>query len=93
MTDYSDLKKNIKLQDGLKADGFFAKPLTREDLESDLAGVNSSIETIQKTRGDSWPTEQFKKYFNYLDLASNDQESRYDISFAYVINSNKEIPS
>ena len=62
-----------------------AKPLTRQDLDADLEGVNSSIETIQNTRGGSWPSEPLNKDFDLLDLAWHEREFRDGNSFAYVL--------
>ena len=80
--DYSNLVKNIVLPKGepaptkLTSADFYAKPLTRADLEADLEGVNSSIETIQNTRGGSWPTEMLERDFDLLDLAWHEREFR-----------------
>ena len=96
MIDYSNLHKFIKLPDGITAptklvyDDFYAKPLTRADLDADLEGVNSSIETIQNTRGGSWPSEPLEKDADFLDLAWHEREFRDGDSFAYVIYSNSE---
>ena len=62
-----------------------ARPLKRSDLADDLEGVNSSIETIQKTRGGSWPTEELTEDFDLLDLAWHEREFRDQSSFAYVV--------
>jgi len=70
-----NLIKPIILSEGitapllLKYDNFYAKQLTRSDLDADLEGVNSSIEIIQKTRGGSWPSEQLTRDADHLDLA------------------------
>lgn len=62
-----------------------ARPLRRGDLADDLAGVNSSIEIIQSTRGGSWPTEELTEDFDLLDLAWHEREFRDQTSFAYVV--------
>ena len=62
-----------------------ARPLTRQDLAADLAGVNTSIGTIQNTRGGSWPTEPLTEEFDFLDLAWHEREFRDSSSFAYVV--------
>jgi hypothetical protein len=46
-----------------------ARPLTRSDLKADMEAVNSSIETIRKTRGGTWPEEEVSEEFDLLDLA------------------------
>ncbi len=89
--DYQGLIKKLPVPhdfqapDKLEYEDLIAKPLTRDDLDEDLAGVNSSIETIQKTRGGSWPTEELEKEFDFLDLAWHEREFRDATSFAYVI--------
>jgi len=60
----------------LTYEDLIARPLTRSYLADDLAGVNSSIETIQKTRGGSWPTEELTEDFDLLDLAWHERELR-----------------
>lgn len=69
----------------LKFKDLVARPLTRQDLADDLHAVNSSIETIQKTRGGSWPTEELTEDFDLLDLAWHEREFRDSSSFAYVV--------
>ncbi len=69
---------------------FYAIPLTRQDLDADLEGVNSSIETIQKTRGGSWPSQQLDKDSDFLDLAWHEREFRDGDSFAYVVYSDDD---
>ena len=82
------LPNDVEPPKKLVSERFLAKPLTREDLNADLEGVNSSIDTIQKTRGGSWPTEKLTKDFDLLDLAWHEREFRDGDSFAYVIYSN-----
>lgn len=69
----------------LRYEHLIARPLTRTDLDDDLEGVNSSIETIQRTRGGSWPAEPLQKDFDLLDLAWHEREFRDASSFAYVV--------
>jgi RimJ/RimL family protein N-acetyltransferase len=69
----------------LTAEGLYAYPLTRADLAEDLAAVNSSIETIQQTRGGAWPSDQLSEEFDLLDLAWHEHEFRDNSSFAYVL--------
>jgi hypothetical protein len=38
-------------------DDLRARPISRADLETDVEGINSSIETIQRTRGGLRPRE------------------------------------
>jgi hypothetical protein len=89
--EYSNMIKEITLDSTfviptrLKFEDMIARPLSREDLDADLAAVNSSIEIIQKTRGGSWPSEQLTKDFDFLDLAWHEREFRDRTSFAYVL--------
>ena len=89
--DYTKYAKKFELPEGfsppeqLKFEDILARPLTRADLKEDLAAVNSSIETIQKTRGGSWPEEELNEEFDLLDLAWHEREFREHSSLAYVI--------
>lgn len=79
------LPSDFTAPEELASEDIVAKPLTRKDLKADLAGVNSSIEVIQKTRGGSWPTEELSEEFDFLDLAWHEREFRDGNSFAYVV--------
>jgi hypothetical protein len=89
--DYKEFTKKFNLPMGFTApeeltfEDLKAIPLTRSDLDADLAAVNSSIEVIQKTRGGLWPEEELNKEFDFLDLAWHEREFRDGSSFAYVI--------
>lgn len=80
-----DLSADFQAPLKLEFEDIVARPLTRSDLKADLAGVNSSIETIRKTRGGSWPEEQITEEFDLLDLAWHEREFRDRESFAYVL--------
>jgi len=90
-----DLKKKIRLGNNftppleLRFDDLLARPLTRNDLESDLKAVNSSIEIIRKTRGGSWPDKELSEDSDFLDLAWHEREFCENDSFAYVIYTDK----
>lgn len=89
--DYSNFIKKFTLPSNFKApekltfDDLFARPLTKEDLDDDLAAVNSSVEVIRKTRGGSWPEGPLDKEFDFEDLAWHQREFRDCNSFAYVV--------
>lgn len=96
MINYSNFRKFLALPEGVTApmrlefENFYAKPLSREDIDADLAGVNSSIELIQKTRGGSWPSQMLDKEADFLDLAWHEREFKDGDSFAYVIYTSKD---
>ena len=62
-----------------------ARALSRADLADDVAGINSSIEVIQRTRGGGWPTEPVSEEFDYVDLVWHEAEFREHYSFSYVV--------
>src|SRR4051812_45204210 len=62
-----------------------ARALSRADLADDVAGINSSIELIQRTRGGGWPAGLLSEEFNYVDLVWHEAEFREQYSFAYVV--------
>ena len=66
-----------------------AWPLTRNDLKEDMEAVNSSLDTIRKTRGGVWPEEAVTEEFDLLDLAWHEREFRDKDSFAYVVYTDK----
>ena len=79
------LPNDFKAPDELTHEDLVARPLSRADLKADLDAVNSSIETIQKTRGGLWPEELLNEEFDFLDLAWHEREFRESSSFAYVV--------
>ena len=85
-----DLPETFSPPELLRFKDIIAKPLTRADLKDDLAAVNSSIETIQKTRGGSWPEEELNEEFDFLDLAWHEREFSDRTSLAYVIYDNND---
>jgi hypothetical protein len=80
-----DLPASFKAPQQLAYDDLIARPLTRQDLEDDLAAVNSSLDIIRQTRGGSWPSEPLSKDFDLLDLAWHEREFCDSDSFAYVV--------
>jgi hypothetical protein len=62
-----------------------ARALSRADLADDVAGINSSIELIQRARGGGWPTGPVTEQSNYVDLVWHELEFREGYSFAYVV--------
>lgn len=84
---YAELTKKLDFQAPaeLNYEDIRAKTLTRDDLQADMDGVNSSLELIRNTRGGSWPSEPVTKDFDLLDLAWHEREFRDGTSFAYVV--------
>ena len=62
-----------------------ARALSRADLAEDVAGINSSVELIQRTRGGGWPTEPVSDEIDYVDLVWHELEFREQYSYAYVV--------
>ena len=89
--DHSDYYKKIVVPadfiapQELQFEDIVARPLTRGDLIADMEAVNSSLETIRRTRGGSWPAEPVSEEFDLLDLAWHEREFRDGSSFAYVV--------
>jgi len=81
---------DYKVPSKLRFEDLTAKTLTRSDLKADMDAVNSSLETIRKTRGGSWPEEAVSEEFDFLDLAWHEREFRDGTSFAYVVYDNGE---
>jgi hypothetical protein len=89
--DYSGLTKKLEVPAGytpprrLVHDDVRATVLSRDDLDDDVRGINSSIELIQRTRGGGWPTEAVTADDNYVDLVWHELEFREGYSFSYVV--------
>jgi hypothetical protein len=62
-----------------------AVALSRDQLNDDVAGINASIDLIQRTRGGGWPTEPVTPEFNYIDLVWHECEFREGYSFSYAV--------
>ena len=69
----------------LEHEDLVAEPLTREDLQDDVRGVNASLDLIRRTRGGDWPAEPVSEEFDYVDLVWHELEFRDGTSFAYVV--------
>jgi hypothetical protein len=89
--DYSKFVKRLQLPSGesppreLISDDIRALALTRDHLDDDVKGINSSIDLIRRTRGGSWPSEPVSHDFNYVDLVWHECEFREGDSFTYVL--------
>jgi RimJ/RimL family protein N-acetyltransferase len=88
--DYAGLIKKLEVPPGytppreLVHGDIRARVLSRDDLDDDVRGINSSIELIQRTRG-GWPTEAVTAEDNYADLVWHEVEFRDGYSFSYVV--------
>jgi uncharacterized protein (TIGR03086 family) len=69
----------------LRSDDLTARALSRDDLAADVAGINASIDLIQRTRGGGWPTEEVSEDFDFVDLVWHEQELRENQSFSYAV--------
>jgi len=69
----------------LETDKFFAGKLSAADTDIDYEAVMSSIETIQKTRGGSWPTKDLTYEDDRIDLSWHQREFEMRNTFAYIV--------
>ena len=69
----------------LRFDDIVARTLSRADLAADVAGINASVELIQRTRGGGWPTEQVTEDVDFVDLVWHEFEFRERYSFSYAV--------
>jgi hypothetical protein len=89
--DYAGLVKSLDLPPGfdpprrLAYEGIRAFVLSRDDLDDDVRGINSSLDLIARTRGGGWPTEAVTAEGTYIDLVWHECEFREGYSFSYVV--------
>jgi len=89
--DFANLIKKLTTPDGftvptrLTYDDVVATALTRDDLHDDVAGINASIDLIQRTRGGGWPTEPVTAEENFVDLVWHELEWRDGYSYSYAL--------
>jgi uncharacterized protein YndB with AHSA1/START domain len=62
-----------------------AHAISRADLDDDVAGINTSLDIIRRTRGGRWPTGPVTADGNYVDLVWHECEFRDGKSFTYVV--------
>lgn len=88
---YAGLVKSLALPAGFVApsalafEDIRATAITRDDLEDDVRGINSSLDLIRRTRGGGWPTEPVSPEANYVDLVWHELEFREGYSYTYVV--------
>jgi hypothetical protein len=89
--DYTRFIKKLELPAGaalptrLTYDNLVATAISRAHLQDDVAGINASIELIQRTRGGRWPTGPVSEEHNYVDLVWHEAEFRDGSSFTYAV--------
>jgi hypothetical protein len=89
--DYTGLVKSLDLAPGftppreLTYQDIRASALSRDDLDDDVRGINSSLDLIRRTRGGAWPTGPVTAEDNYVDLVWHELEFREGLSFSYVV--------
>jgi hypothetical protein len=94
--DYTRFIKKLHLPAGTTAptrltyDDLVATAISRAHLRDDVAGINASIELIQRTRGGGWPTEPVTEEYNYVDLVWHEAEFRDGRSFTYAVYQNDQ---
>jgi hypothetical protein len=89
--DYTQFIKKLDLPAGFAAptqlahDDLVATAINRTHLHDDVAGINASIELIQRTRGGRWPTGPDTEEHNFIDLVWHEAEFREGASFTYAV--------
>ena len=88
---YADFVKKIVLPANFEAprrltyENLVAEALERSHLDDDVAGINASIELIQRTRGGDWPTGPVTEEEDFDDLVWHEVEFRDFFSFSYAV--------
>jgi RimJ/RimL family protein N-acetyltransferase len=91
LVEYANFVRKLRLPPGRAAprrlvyDDIEARVLTRDDLEDDVAGINTSVELIQATRGGGWPTGPVTGEEDFVDLVWHELEFRDGYSFSYAV--------
>ncbi|MEI6462856.1 MAG: hypothetical protein WCO33_04295 [bacterium] len=76
--------KDFKVPE-LRKDKYIARKLCARDVYLDYFAVMSSIDTIHKTRGGSWPTPDLNIEEDLIDLSWHQREFESKTSFAFTI--------
>src|SRR6185295_10866396 len=88
---YADFTKKLILPPDFEAprkltyEDLVAEALERSHLDDDVAGINASIELIQRTRGGKWPTGPVTEEEDYADLVWHEVEFRDAFSLSYAV--------
>lgn len=69
----------------IATDHFVIRKLEARDAKIDYEAVMSSIETIKKQRGGTWPTEDLTFEDDVIDLGWHQREFESGGSFAYAV--------
>ena len=78
---------NYKPKERVESANFILRKLEVRDVVMDFAAFMSSIDTIKKQRGGTWPTPDFTIEENIVDLGWHQREFEFKTSFAYAVTS------
>jgi hypothetical protein len=88
---YGQLTKKLVIPDGFQVperltyEHIEARALCRADLAEDVAGINASLDLINRTRGGGWPTEAVTEAEDFVDLVWHECEFRDGYSYSYAV--------
>ncbi len=77
--------KDYKPPEKIETSTFIIRKLEARDAELDYKAVMSSIDTIKKQRGGTWPTTELTLEEDAIDLGWHQREFEFGSSFAYVV--------
>jgi hypothetical protein len=89
--DYGQLTKKLVTPDGFQVperltyEHIEARALSRADLAEDVAGINASLDLINRTRGGGWPTGPVTEAEDFVDLVWHECEFRDGYSYSYAV--------
>ena len=79
------LPEGFQPPDSMSYEGIRAHVLTRDDLDDDVRGINSSLELIRRTRGRGWPMGPVTVDDDFVDLVWHEAEFRNGYSYSYAL--------
>ncbi len=79
------LPKDFNVPNNIETKDFLFRKLTTRDVYLDYLAVMSSIDTIRKTRGGSWPTKELTFEEDLIDLGWHQKEFENKSTFAYTV--------
>jgi RimJ/RimL family protein N-acetyltransferase len=80
-----DLPQEFVAPVELRYENVVATAITREHLVDDVAGINTSLELIRRTRGGEWPSEPTTEDANFIWLVWHELEFLEGKSFTYAL--------